>query len=99
MNLELIEKLSKQEIKTILERAVKLQEEVGELAQEILVHHKASGSQYKKASEDGIQGECVDVILVALSIFFKSGGSQESLCTLIDKKGAKWAKHQLPKKQ
>lgn len=97
MNLDLIEQLSKKELKTIIERSVKLQEESGELAQEILVHQKASGSQYKKASEDGIQGECVDVILVALSIFFKSGGSQETLQKLIDKKGAKWAKHQLPK--
>lgn len=98
MNLDLIETLSKKEIKTLLQRTVKLQEEVGELAQEVLVHESASGSQYKNASEDGILGECVDVVLVALSIYFSSGGSQKDLSAHIDKKGAKWEKHQLKAK-
>lgn len=93
--LELIEKLSKQEIKTLLQRAVKLQEEVGELAQEILIHEKASGSQHKDAGADGILGESVDVTLVALSIFFASGGTTAELTDLIEKKSQKWAKHQL----
>jgi len=93
--LELIEKLSKQEIKTLLQRAVKLQEEVGELAQEILIHEKASGSQYKDSGADGILGECVDITLVALSIFFAAGGTKAELSETLERKSQKWAKHQL----
>lgn len=96
MNLDLIEKLSKKEAKTLLQRMVKLQEEVGELAQEVLVFQNASGSQHKNASDDGILGECVDVVIVALSIYFSSGGTKENLSELVDKKALKWAKHQLP---
>lgn len=93
--LDLIEKLSKQEIKTLLQRTVKLQEEVGELAQEILIHEKASGSQHKDAGADGILGECADVTLVALSIFFAAGGTAAQLSETLERKSEKWAKHQL----
>jgi len=94
-HIEFVEKLSKQEIKTLLQRMVKLQEEVGELAQEVLVHEKASGSQYKEAGADGILGECTDIMLVTLSIFYHMGASTDDLAALLEKKSAKWAKHQL----
>ncbi len=96
MNLNQIEKLSKTESKTIMERTVKLQEEVGELAQEVLIAAKASGLQYKVASHDGIKGECADILIVALSIFFADGGTAEELEALVGAKCQKWAKHQVP---
>jgi len=53
--LSTIQQLSKQEKKTLLERMVKLQEEAGELANEVLISQKASGSERKKKSKKGDQ--------------------------------------------
>ena len=95
MNYELIQKLSLQEPKTLLQRMVKLQEETGELAQEVLIHQKASGSQHKSEGPDGILGECIDVTLVALSIYFSQGGKIEQLEKQVEKKCSKWLRHQV----
>ena len=94
MNLEYVKKLSLIEKKNILERMVKLQEEVGELAQEILIAEKASGSTHKSPGNDGIEGECVDVMLVALSIFFKAGHDEVELEKIIHEKSQQWDKFQ-----
>lgn len=93
IDLSLIKELSLKEPKSILERFLKLSEECGELAEEILIERKASGFQHK-SSTDGILGESVDVLLVAFSIFFKNGGSIEELNELIEKKAAKWQRYQ-----
>lgn len=94
MNFELIQKLSLRERKNILERMVKLQEEVGELAQEVLIEQKSSGSAHKVSGPDGVLGESVDVILVAMSIFFKHGGSTTMLEEISTLKSNKWQKLQ-----
>jgi NTP pyrophosphatase (non-canonical NTP hydrolase) len=94
MNLELIKNLSLSESKNISQRFLKLQEECGELAEEILIEQKASGVQYKKAGPDGIAGEAIDVLLVALSIYFCTGGSLADLNTLVHKKSLKWQEFQ-----
>ena len=92
MNLKEIEKLSLAEKKNLLERTVKLQEETGELAEQVLIAAKASGSQYKKGQKDAIKQEAVDVTLVALSIFFLEGGTPEELRKIVKIKAAKWKK-------
>ena len=97
MNKELllkIQKLSQQEQKSLLARIAKLLEESGELAQEVLIHEKCSGSTHKASGSDGIMGEAVDVLIVALSIFFKQGGSIENLENILEKKSNKWQKFQ-----
>lgn len=94
MNFSHIQKLSLKEPKTIFQRMVKLQEECGELALEVLIDNKASGSQHKVAGKDGIKGECVDVMLVVLSIYFSQGGSIEELSAIAEKKSNKWEQHQ-----
>jgi len=94
IDFEKIEQLSHDEPKKIIERMVKLQEECGELAQEVLIEHKASGSLHKKSGVDGIRGESVDVIMVALSIFFKAGGTFNELENCIASKLEKWQKYQ-----
>ncbi|MBH1988426.1 MAG: hypothetical protein I8H75_00600 [Myxococcaceae bacterium] len=94
MNHELIQKLSLQEPKTLLQRMVKLQEETGELAQEVLIAQNASGTQHKTAGADGIAGECVDIVLVALSIYFSQGKSPQDLAEYTQKKLEKWQHHQ-----
>lgn len=94
MQLEFIKHLSLAEPKTLLERMVKLQEECGELAQEVLIQSKSSGSKHKQMGKDGIKGEAVDVVLVALSLFFSQGGDIEELNVIAGKKCEKWKLHQ-----
>lgn len=89
-----IKALSIKEKKTLLEKMVKLQEEVGELAEAVLIHQKASGTHYKNAKDQSILDESVDVILVALSIYFSHGGTLENYRNLLKKKSAKWDKFQ-----
>lgn len=97
MNFELIKRISQQEPKTLFQRMVKLQEEAGELAQEVLIQENVSGSQHKSEGPDGILGECVDVALVVLSIYFSQGGSIEQLERQVEKKCSKWERNQLTK--
>jgi NTP pyrophosphatase (non-canonical NTP hydrolase) len=89
-----IQNLSLNEPKSMLERLAKLSEECGELAQELLIAANASGFQHKQKGEDGIAGEATDVLIVALSIFFKNGGSVEDLKHMLKKKCLKWEKGQ-----
>jgi len=92
MDLEAIQKLSLEEKKNILERTIKLQEETGELAEQVLIAQQSSGSQYKTSTKEAIKEEAADVILVALSIFFLEGGTPQELDRVIDAKAAKWRK-------
>jgi len=94
LNLEMIRKLSRSESKTLIERFVKLSEECGELAQEILIDREAPGFGHKSKSQDGISGEVVDVLLVAFSIYFAHGGTVFELRDTVQKKCEKWQKHQ-----
>lgn len=90
--LERIQHLSLKEPKTLEQRMIKLMEEAGELAQEVLVETKASGVQHKQQGADGLLGECVDVLLVCLSIYFGHGGTMQELQFRIGEKCAKWEK-------
>ena len=92
MDLEAIQKLSLEEKKNILERTIKLQEETGELAEQVLIAQQSSGSQYKTSTKEAIKEEAADVILVALSIFFLEGGTPAELGKVVDSKAAKWKK-------
>lgn len=90
--LNTIHTLSKQEKKTLLERMVKLQEEAGELANEVLIAEKASGSERKKSQKKGIRNEAIDVVLVALSIYFQQGTTLSDLEEDLQLKVQKWKK-------
>lgn len=92
--IEIVRDLSERESKTQSERLMKLMEEAGELAVEVGIHQKISGFKHKKPGKDGIKGEAIDVMLVALSIFFKEGGSLDDLSSLTLKKCERWRTHQ-----
>jgi NTP pyrophosphatase (non-canonical NTP hydrolase) len=92
--LEKIRNLSIKEPKTIEQRMLKLAEESGELAKEILIERKASGSKHKEPGKDGILGESIDVMLVVFSIYFASGGTLEDLSSRLETKSSKWQKYQ-----
>lgn len=82
--------LSKLEKKPIDKQFIKLSEEVGELAVEILVD---SGDNHPdKAGSDGISGECIDVILMGISIFVANGGTISEFNDLMLTKMEKWEK-------
>jgi NTP pyrophosphatase (non-canonical NTP hydrolase) len=94
MDLKQIQQLSLDEKKNLLERTIKLQEESGELAEQVLIAQNASGSQYKQTTKNAIKEEAADVTLVALSIFFLEGGTPDELEKILAEKGAKWKKFQ-----
>lgn len=73
----------------------KLQEEVGELAQEVNIE---AGFLNKEPGKDGVIGEAVDVIIAALDMVYlaKPDITEEELNSIISKKVDKWKSH-LPK--
>lgn len=85
--------LMKSENKSILELALKLSEESGEVAQAILSLEKASGSVYKDIGVEEALEECVDTVLVSYVLFEKLKEKYESdsdFETVLNKKVNKW---------
>lgn len=85
-----IKLLSEKEPKTLEQMALKLSEEVGETSQAVLSYIKASGSEYKQLGIEDVKEECIDVILVALAMFYKLSENDKELHELISKKLDKW---------
>lgn len=90
--IDLIKKLSIDESNSLTRRMVKAQEELGELAEAVLCVDDPNGTSYKQLSVEDIKEECVDVILVVLSVFFdkRVKGTLRELSQLIHKKCTKW---------
>ena len=74
IDFEVIQKLTSIDKKSLIERTLKLSEEVGEVSQAVLSSTKACGCEYKNKSEEDIVEECVDVIIVASSIICQTYG-------------------------
>lgn len=85
-----IQELSIQNGKTVEQIGLKLSEETGECSQAILAYTNAEGSVYKGFGVNDIKEECIDVILVAMSLFYKLNGNNEELNNLLSKKMEKW---------
>ncbi|WP_260288745.1 MazG-like family protein [Peribacillus aracenensis] len=85
-----IKLLSEKEPKTLEQMALKLSEEVGETSQAVLSYLKVSGSEYKQLGIGDVKEECIDVILVALAMFYKLSENDKELQELISKKLDKW---------
>lgn len=71
----------------------KMMEEVGELSTEISI---IEGYSTKKSGEDGIIGECVDVIITAVDLIFIESPNMkhEQILALVKNKLAKWEKQE-----
>ena len=67
LNMTRINKLTKLDNKTLLERTLKLSEECGEVAEATLSYLKTNGSQYKEKQLEDVLEENLDVIMVAIS--------------------------------
>ncbi|MGZ0040699.1 MazG-like family protein [Paenibacillus ottowii] len=88
--LKKIQYLSSQEKKTLEQMVLKLSEEVGETSQAMLSYMNANGSEYKQLNISDVKEECADVILVALSLFYKLSSDEEELQQFLSKKVSKW---------
>lgn len=76
----------------LIGRHVKLSEETGELAQELLgVIGHPNASRSASGDPDGLKEEAVDVVICALDIFFAAGGDLHQLEALMDRKLSKWS--------
>ncbi|APB71535.2 hypothetical protein PPYC1_14685 [Paenibacillus polymyxa] len=69
---------------------LKFSEEVRETSQAMLSYVNASGSEYKQLSISDVKEECADVVLVALSLFYKLSSNEEELQEFLNKKVNKW---------
>ncbi|MDQ0352319.1 NTP pyrophosphatase (non-canonical NTP hydrolase) [Alkalibacillus filiformis] len=85
-----IKSLSEREPKTLEQMALKLTEEVGETSQAVLSYLKASGSDYKQLGIDDVKEECIDVVLVALAMYYKLSENEEEFGKLVSEKLNKW---------
>lgn len=90
MDLAKIRELSVRNEKSPEQIGLKLSEETGEVSQALLSYIGANGSEYKNLGSDDVKEECIDVIMVALSLFYKLGGTSEELSSVLDSKTSKW---------
>ncbi len=86
--------LTQKDPKTLQERALKLAEEAGELAQAVLSATKAPGSEYKNQTLADVREEAADAAIVAMSVLAQASSSREEfeaeLTRLMAEKCAKW---------
>jgi len=90
--LENIQTLSIKNGKSLEQIGLKLSEETGECSQALLSYVEAEGSIYKGLGSQDVKKECIDVIMVAISLFYKLNGDNEELVDLLSEKMEKWQK-------
>lgn len=92
--LDYVQTLSLRDKKTLSQKALKLTEEIGELARVILPYDGAYGTNHRFAEPDDILEESMDSILCCLSIAYHLGYTHDDIDAMIMKKAEKWAKLQ-----
>ena len=93
VNFEEIQKLTSIDKKSLVERTLKLSEEVGEVAQAVLSYSNACGCGYKNKSKEDIIEECLDVIIVASAIISQNYDNKidiENIKKIYNEKLEKW---------
>jgi len=93
VNFEEIQKLTSIDKKSLVERTLKLSEEVGEVAQAVLSYSNACGCGYKNKSKEDIIEECLDVIIVASAIISQNYDNKidiENIKKIYHEKLEKW---------
>lgn len=88
--------LNKKEPKTAMEVMVKIQEECGELAAEMLryIGKKGANGDNKKVLRNKILEEASDVIITCVSVIEKFGFNDRDIARMIKKKCNKWKLNQ-----
>ena len=85
-----IKDLSIKDKKTLSQKALKLVEEIGELARVILPYDSAHGTNHRFTDRDAILEELVDIYLTNISISHSLGFTDEEFNDMLVKKTEKW---------
>jgi NTP pyrophosphatase (non-canonical NTP hydrolase) len=86
-----IKDLSIKDKKTLSQKALKLVEEIGELARVILPYDSAHGTNHRFTDKDAILEELVDIYLTNISISHSLGFTDEEFNDMLVKKTEKWS--------
>lgn len=89
-----IRHLSKQDRKTLSQKALKTCEEVGDLAKVVLPYENAYATTHRFTERERILEESVDTILCALSVAYDIDFTDEEIESMMNLKTEKWAKLQ-----
>ena len=90
-----IKELSKKDKKSLIGKALKLQEEVGELAKVLLPYESQDGTNHRFVDEESLLDAIADVHLANISIGYSLGFTDEKINDMIAKKAEKWNTLQL----
>lgn len=88
--LDFIKQLSIKDKKTLSQKALKTNEECGELAKAVLPFDGAHCTNHRFIDKSKILEEVSDVILTAISIAYSLDYSHEDIEEMLDKKSLKW---------
>lgn len=88
--LKLIKHLTKNDTKSLSQKALKAAEEVGELAKWTLPYDNAAGTTHRFVSKRKILEEVADVTLVVMSMAFELGFTYEEIEEMMKEKSLKW---------
>ena len=94
-----IKDLSIKDKKTLSQKALKLVEEIGELARVILPYDSAHGTNHRFTDKDAILEELVDIYLTNISISHSLGFTDEEFNDMLVKKTEKWGSLQAKEEQ
>ncbi len=87
-----VKKVSRRETKTLVERGLKLNEEAGELAAEILRFEGLKGARGKSKKEIlyDLHLEAVDCLLMSMDILVHTGASEKRIRGIMESQLDKW---------
>jgi NTP pyrophosphatase (non-canonical NTP hydrolase) len=89
--LDLVKGLTKQDTKSLSEKALKLSSETGELASKALSYDNASGARHRFSDRNDILEEVADIMLVALSIAYSLNFDDDYISSMMHDKSIKWS--------
>lgn len=92
--LNYIRHLSKQDKKSLTQKALKTVEEVGELAKVVLPYENAYATTHRFTEREAILEESMDTVLCALSVAYDLDFTDEEVFSMLTLKAEKWAKLQ-----
>lgn len=88
--LQYVRLLSKQDRKTLSQKALKTVEEVGELAKVVLPFDNAYTTTHRFVEKDRILEECIDTCLTAISIAYALDFTDDEIDSMFSRKADKW---------
>ena len=92
--LDFVKELTKNDKKNLTQKALKLTEETGEVAKNVLPYELASGTLHRVVHKDQIFENAIDSMLVSLSIAYSLGYTDNDIEDMMDKKSLYWSQLQ-----